>query len=259
MTSVATSCASNVARAHRAVDPLFSSYASKIVAGYEADIGVTQAAGLVSQWNDRTANANHVVQGTDANKWAYNASGGPGGLPYLTSFPNASGFKVLIKTSAAGFAAGDFISWAVVWKLNCVGASELPFNHKRDAATAKDNYWYFHVANTRFLAGFENVTGALASDGTVTFGAWKSGVMNWNTVTGNADWYESRAFKGTSASIADTTGMTAAADTIRIGRPADDAARPNFDLAAHYIFNQPLSTEAERAQWFDWALDKYGV
>jgi len=38
------------------------------VAWYKANAGVTITAGLVSQWNDNTANANHGTQGTATNR-----------------------------------------------------------------------------------------------------------------------------------------------------------------------------------------------
>ena len=73
------------------------------VAWYKANAGVTITAGLVSQWNDNTASANHGTQGTAANRpdTANNNANFNPAITFLT--PGTAQF---LNTGATGFPTG---------------------------------------------------------------------------------------------------------------------------------------------------------
>lgn len=54
-----------------------------LAAWYRADRGVTVATG-VSQWDDQSGNARHLLQATAVSQPVFSASAGPNGLPALT-------------------------------------------------------------------------------------------------------------------------------------------------------------------------------
>lgn len=55
----------------------------------DANVGITQSGGLVSQWDDQSGNNNHLTQGNSSQQPTYSATGFNGALPGVT-FANAS-------------------------------------------------------------------------------------------------------------------------------------------------------------------------
>lgn len=81
---------------------------SGLQAWYRADSGdITQSGGFVSQWNDKSGNGRHLVQGTGANQPAYTSSAAAFGNQPVVDFDgsahfmtNATTFASLISLSA---------------------------------------------------------------------------------------------------------------------------------------------------------------
>lgn len=86
-----------------------------LVAWYDAQDAstITQVAGAVSQWNDKSATAVNVTQANALNQPTYSATGFPGSKPGITF--SRTGSTSLNNLTAAAFPSGytDFTFWTV--------------------------------------------------------------------------------------------------------------------------------------------------
>jgi hypothetical protein len=99
-------------------------FGSDLLVWYDASdaASITHVAGAVSQWNDKSGNADHLVQATGANQPTYSATGLGGTQPSI-SFNAAS--TDFMATSAAAIATAGVSDFAVfiVGRLNTLTAA----------------------------------------------------------------------------------------------------------------------------------------
>ncbi len=112
----------------------------------DANAGVTQTNGFVSQWEDQSGNNNNVSQNTLASQPTYHASGaGPaGGLPYLSFGNTASNYfstDVFLDNTLSNLTAnGDDVTVLVAARLPYGGAGGTLFTLRRTGPIASFSY-----------------------------------------------------------------------------------------------------------------------
>jgi hypothetical protein len=113
-------------------------FGTDLVAWYDASdaASITHVAGAVSQWNDKTAGAAHLTQGTAANKPTYSATGLGGAQPSI-SFDGGDHIRTTVSAVAPG-AVSDFAAF-VVGRLNAGGDANGRFVSYIGTASANDH------------------------------------------------------------------------------------------------------------------------
>lgn len=111
---------------------------------YEADSGVTQSGGAVSQWNDLSGNARHLTQGTGTNQPTFSSN--------TISFDGTNDFLSLAATIAQQSTV------YLVIKLNSTAAQQALFGDAQNGYGAWDN------VSSQFQA-LDNFGGGVVSSG----------------------------------------------------------------------------------------------
>lgn len=168
-----------------------------MVAWYRSDQGITQSGGTVSQWNDLSGNARHVVQASSPNQPAYGATSGANSLPGIT-FASASSTKLavtftgiaqplhlftIVKFNAYNANGGIVTGSAIGERIFCVGdvTGTQPDIYMGGSGLA------FNTSDTTNFALFENLANTSSSSiirgsGTPVTGTIGSGSLSGVTM-----------------------------------------------------------------------------
>jgi hypothetical protein len=195
-------------------DTFLTIFGSDLVAWYDASdaASITEVAGAVSQWNDKSGNDDHLTQGTGAANPTYSATGLGGSQPSL-SF---DGGDYLISTTdaVAPGAVSDFACF-VVGRLN---------------AGANANGRFVSYVGTGETTDHSNAASAilLMRDGSnQAVGAYRNGALGVKAVTYDTTFNAASVWSGgnhtayvenvAGTPVADASGALAAAGTIIVG------------------------------------------
>jgi hypothetical protein len=139
-----------------------------------SDLGISLNSSNVSGWADQSGNGNNVSQATPGNQPAYVASGGPGGVPYLSLVGGANVHGLV--------------------GANTIGAQ--PLEYVIAARSTVSN-----PANTAYLIDFTlNVNATFQNNGTNVVDQYDGTTIgNGVTVTTNSDFVLDSYFNGASS------------------------------------------------------------
>lgn len=124
------------------------------VRGFRSDLGITQAAGVLSQWDSQVAGGGNLAQGTAAQKPGYTASDANWGNKPSVNFAAASDDNLDSSLAASAFnAAHDGTGWTllIVVRPSSAGAGtqQRVWNTSAGAASRGLRLLY-NLTNTRF-------------------------------------------------------------------------------------------------------------
>jgi hypothetical protein len=213
-----------------AADTFLTIFGSDLVVWYDASdaASITHVAGAVSQWNDKSGNADHLTQGTAANQPTYSATGLGGSQPSI-SFATNDYLASTVSAIATG-SVSDFAAF-VVARMNSASATG-----GRIAAftrTGGDADWN-HAGSVHLIgrnAATEAIIAERANSGrgtkAITYDTTFRAASVWSG--GNHTMYVENV-AGTP--VADGSGAIAATGTLRIGVGYDLSAVTAF-LTGH--------------------------
>lgn len=225
-----------------------------LVAWYRSDLGITVTGAGVSAWADQSGNGNHAVQGTDALRPPYVASGGGNNRPYL----NFGGAHAVAAPDAASLDMASEVAMLAVCKSGAVALATL-VSKGREAVNF--NYALMHQYSA---AGSID---ALYNSGHKTPGpgTWPNfaaaspsiAVVNQRNDTGNTEFYVDGT-KLTTTSAALVVG----AQSLHIGATLDGAGSYQWFFTGQLyeiaVWNRCL-TDREAAFLLDYKRAMYGA
>lgn len=156
-----------------------------------ANRGVTQSAGLVSNWQDTlTTNGWNFTQGTGAKQFTYSATGGPFGIPIMT----LDGARYMdLEAAGLGLSNGEGkLSVIAAGRVSTLQTSHLAWIGRGTASTSNARAAVGYFLTTHFLSYAERLD------------AETSGVQQWTMNTGVSDTFVD-------------ANVTTATDTVTLG------------------------------------------
>jgi hypothetical protein len=200
-------------------------FGSDLLVWYDASdsASITHVAGAVSQWNDKSGNADHLTQGTAANQPTYSATGLGGSQPSISFATND-----FLATSANAIATASVSNFAafVVARLNTGAASTARILSFVAAGQAND---WNNVGSANLVARLL-LTQSIKAERTankgvsnITYDATFRAASVWSG--GNHTMYVNNA-AGTT--VADASGALGATGTLRVGAGYDTSTVTSF-------------------------------
>jgi hypothetical protein len=209
---------------------------ANLIGWWKADTGVTESGGAVSQWDDQSGNANHLTQGTGANKPTYSATGFNTSYKGIT-FDGTNDY--LSKTVFTGM-SGDVVSIFMAGQLTTGAGSYARAvsysNTSVDYTGSNNGAWFSRDGTSDALSGYRN--GAIGTKAVTLDAPFRGGSVFDGT---NHTMYVNNS-GGTPVA---STGTWASAATIMLGAMAQPGTSDFFKgkIAEIFIFKSaPDST-----------------
>ncbi|MDO9187121.1 MAG: hypothetical protein Q7W13_13995 [Bacteroidia bacterium] len=206
---------------------------SNLQAWYKADAGITLNGSNVSQWDDQSGNARHMIQATASNQPTFTALA-KNGLPGLT-FDGTNDFLAL----AADYDMLGASTYFVVWKATDEGENSV-------LSGVSGNYTYLQYGATWYI-------GSISANIAMTSGLWYLRAATADATNNLSERFSNSVSQG-------TTGANVSYRKIRyIGQYNSEANRYLYGVVSEILIYNKKLTSPEITDVNNYLNSKYAI